>query len=182
MFSPAHTVSNTTHRHIACFPNYLIKVLGKSGKYRTVYIGRSTSKALWQYLWARRAKSHEPLFTSKRGTSTSEALTRSGILQLFDKLGHEANVQGVRCSPHTFRHTSALMFLRNGGNVFTIKEILGHTSLAICNRYVAIAQADIGQQQRRFSPTDNLKVTGSIPIRPTFIKSLKPVSSTRQAF
>jgi integrase/recombinase XerD len=43
------------------------------------------------------------------------------------------------------------------GNVFTLKELLGHTSLHISNRYVTLAQADIENQHRQFSPTDRLK-------------------------
>jgi site-specific recombinase XerD len=62
-----------------------------------------------------------------------------------------------RCSPHTFRHTFAISFLRAGGNVFTLKEMLGHTSLAMTNRYVAIAQADISKQHAQFSPVKTFK-------------------------
>jgi len=48
-------------------------------------------------------------------------------------------------------------FLRAGGNVFTLKELLGHTSLTIVNKYVALAQADIENQHRQFSPADRLR-------------------------
>jgi site-specific recombinase XerD len=62
--------------------------------------------------------------------------------------------------PHTFRHTFAVMFLRAGGNTFTLQQLLGHTSLAMTNRYVALAQADIENQHRQFSPADHLKKHG----------------------
>ena len=62
--------------------------------------------------------------------------------------------RGMRCSPHVFRHTFAIEFLRAGGNVFTLKELLGHTSLTISNRYVALADADIERQHRLFSPVE----------------------------
>jgi integrase/recombinase XerD len=50
----------------------------------------------------------------------------------------------------------AIEFLRAGGNVFTLKELLGHTTLSMVNRYVALAQADIENQHRQFSPADRI--------------------------
>ena len=48
------------------------------------------------------------------------------------------------------------MFLRPGGSVFTLKEMLGHTDLTMTNRYVTLAQADIQKQHRQFSPVQAL--------------------------
>jgi site-specific recombinase XerD len=96
------------------------------------------------------------LFLSERGQNAGEPFLRGGILQLIERLGKKAGIQGVRCSPHTFRHTFAIEFLRNGGNLFTLKQILGHTSLQVTNRYVSLAQADIQSQHRQFSPGDRV--------------------------
>jgi site-specific recombinase XerD len=78
-------------------------------------------------------------------------------LQLIERLGKAAKLEAVRCSPHIFPHTFAVEFLRGGGNVFTLKELLGHTSLTRVNRYLALAQADLENQHRQFSPGDRLK-------------------------
>jgi integrase/recombinase XerC len=131
-------------------------VLGKGNKHRALYFGRRTAKALWQYLRESPREGDEPLFVSDRGTLAGEALTRSGLAQLVRRVGRTAKLRAKRCSPHTFRHTFAIQFLRAGGNVFSLKEILGHTTLAMVNRYVAIAEADIEHQQRLFSPGDRL--------------------------
>jgi site-specific recombinase XerD len=74
-----------------------------------------------------------------------------------DRLGRVAGLQACRCTTHTFRHTFSVEFLRAGGNVFTLKELLGHTTLAMVNHYVALAQADIENQHRQFSPADRLR-------------------------
>jgi integrase/recombinase XerD len=87
-------------------------------------------------------------------------LTRRGLYQLVKRLGKRAGLQSARCSPHTFRHTFVAQFLREGGSTFTLKEMLGHTSLHMTNRYVALAQADIQNQHRQFSPGDRLKRVG----------------------
>ncbi|MDE2125283.1 MAG: tyrosine-type recombinase/integrase [Armatimonadetes bacterium] len=128
-------------------------VVGKGNKRRMVPFGKTAAKSLWNYLKAEPQEPGEPLFMSERG----ERLTRSGLRLLFVRLGRSARLQAARCSPHTFRHTFAVEFLRAGGNVFTLQQILGHTSLTMTNRYVALAQADIENQHRQYSPADRLR-------------------------
>jgi site-specific recombinase XerD len=49
------------------------------------------------------------------------------------------------------------MMLRNGANVFALKAILGHASLYMTNRYLALAESDITAAHRQASPADNLR-------------------------
>jgi integrase/recombinase XerD len=134
-----------------------VNVVGKGNKRRTVYFGRRAARALGQYLREQVWSEEQAVFCSDRGTRAGEALTRSGLQQLIERLGVAAGIQSTRCSPHTFRHTFAVSFLRNGGNVFTLQQMLGHTSLDMTNRYVAFAQADIENQHRQFSPADRIR-------------------------
>ena len=136
---------------------YRCRVLGKGNKYRDVPFSKASRKAVWQYLRDEGRDKEDPLFMSERGTEAGNAMTRSGLQQLIQRLGDSAGISVTRCSPHTFRHTFAVEFLRNGGNTFSLMLILGHTSLHMTNKYVALAQADIQQQHRQFSPADRLE-------------------------
>jgi site-specific recombinase XerD len=133
------------------------RVRGKGGKDRSVMFGRQTARLLWAYLRELELEGDSPVFLADRGEAQNEPLTRNGLLQLFHRLGKSAGIEAVRCSPHTARHYFAIQFLRAGGNVFSLKELLGHTTLAMTNKYVALAQADLEQQHRQFSPGDRLK-------------------------
>lgn len=64
--------------------------------------------------------------------------------------------RGVRCSPHTLRHTGAKRFILAGGDVFSLQKLLGHTTLYMVKRYVELATVDVQAQHERFSPADCL--------------------------
>jgi integrase/recombinase XerC/integrase/recombinase XerD len=135
-------------------------VLGKGGKRRRVYMGIAGRRALWRYLEAERrnAPTEEPLLLSRTGNLQGAGLTVSGVQQLLRNAGKAAGIQGVRCSPHTIRHTFAVNFLRGGGNLFELQQIMGHTDLTVLRRYVALAEADLAQAHRTASPVDRLKL------------------------
>lgn len=67
-----------------------------------------------------------------------------------------AGIEGVRCSPHTLRHTGAKRFILAGGDMFTLQKLLGHTTLYMVRRYVEMASVDVQAQHERFSPADSL--------------------------
>lgn len=141
-----------------------VTVLGKGNKHRRVPFGRVAKRALYQYLAEQRdrrpVEDDSPMFTSDRGrrASGSEPLTRSGLLQMIERIGAAAGVRDTH--PHRWRHTFAVDYLRAGGNVFALQRLLGHTSLSMTNRYVALAQTDLQAQHREFSPADRLRRCG----------------------
>ncbi|MBI3945529.1 MAG: tyrosine-type recombinase/integrase [Armatimonadetes bacterium] len=134
--------------------NRRMRVCGKGSKERFAFFGVQSAKLLSRYLGLRKAQPAEPLFPSER--HPGKALTRNGLLQMVQALGAKAGIVGVRCSPHTFRHTFAVNFLRNGGNAFSLKLLLGHEDLKTTERYLALAQGDLADQHRAFSPMDRL--------------------------
>ncbi len=129
---------------------------GKGGKERVIPIGSLVQKSLWKYINHFRPQPliHQVtrLFLSDDGLP----LTKSGVQQMLRRYGKLAGLAGVRCSPHTFRHTFARNYLLNGGDIFSLQKILGHSSLASVRVYLNLFSSDLKAQHRRFSPVDNL--------------------------
>lgn len=136
------------------FRENICKVLGKGNKYRVVDIGRVARRALWQYLRDEPREPDEPIFLSRTG----KALTRSGLLIVYRKLGRAAGLEVVRCSPHTMRHAFATMMAEGGTNVEVIQKMLGHSSIKTTEIYLSRSRANQKAAHRRSSPANLLKI------------------------
>jgi site-specific recombinase XerD len=139
--------------------NKTLKVFGKGAKERRLPIGKRLLAALWKYELHRpqpATGSIENLFLTQDGWP----LTKNRVETIIKTLGKKAGLQGVRCSPHTFRHTFCIEFLRNGANLFSLQQMTGHSSLEVLRGYVALAESDIKIAHQKFSPVDNLNLKG----------------------
>ncbi len=87
-------------------------------------------------------------------------MTDAAIYQGMRRLGAPLRMTGVRVSPHTCRHTFAITFLRNRGNVFALQKILGHSDLAMVRRYAELAEGDVTAEHALASPLDHLSARG----------------------
>lgn len=114
-----------------------IRVKGKGNKERRVYLAREAQRAIIGWLRHRTDKSGS-LFVSRNGGF----LTPNAVVQLFLDLRKRAKITGVRCSAHTFRHTFAVNFLKAGGSVRYLQEIMGHTSMKPLEVYLRTVNAD----------------------------------------
>lgn len=142
----ADTDINIGELHVKSFSS------GLKSRPRTIPIGVKTRKALWRYLSTRESHSDNLLFVSENG----QPLTTSAVQQLLREIGGHAGIK--KCHPHRFRHTFAIQYLRNGGDVFTLKRILGHSTLKMVERYLSLVNEDLKQAHEHASPVDRWKL------------------------
>lgn len=139
----------------------VLKVMGKGGKERLIPIGKAVQRLLWRYISRFRPELAFPgcdfLFLNADG----RPVTRNRIQKRMALYGERAGLRGVRCSPHTMRHTAAVSFLRNGGDVFSLQRLLGHSTLAMTRHYCELADVDVKRAHTTASPVDNLQLPAS---------------------
>lgn len=121
---------------------------GRKSKARTVFLGSRSKQAVWKYI----AKTQSHPDQSKNLFDLEPASIRITI----NRIGKNAGIS--HCHPHRFRHTMAIFYIRNGGDVFTLQRLLGHRTLAMTLRYVAIAKSDIANKHAYASPVDNWRL------------------------
>lgn len=128
-------------------------VMGKGSKERRVEFGTRTAQAIWKYLASR-----GPLMPTDHFL-----ISRTGRSMDRDELAHRIHAMGLRAGventhPHRFRHTFAVMFLRNGGNSLALQRLLGHSTMEMVRHYVKLSEVDLQQAHRRASPVENLRL------------------------
>jgi integrase/recombinase XerD len=134
----------------------LMTVSRKGHKQRTVRFGAKTRQAILRYLARREEATLDSALWIAYKTDGEERgpLTLRGFQMVFRNLGERAGV--TPCHPHRFRRTFALWCLRDGMHLHSLRLLMGHSSLAVLQRYLALAGEDIERAHRLHSPVDNL--------------------------
>ncbi len=109
-----------------------IKVLGKRNKERFVPILKSVTKTLKEYLELKEKYSigADELFITTKGNKIYETLVYRIINSYFSQVSSK-----VKKSPHILRHSFATHLLNEGADLNSVKELLGHSSLASTQVY-----------------------------------------------
>ncbi|HEY2201572.1 MAG TPA: tyrosine-type recombinase/integrase [Solirubrobacteraceae bacterium] len=144
-----------------------IKVVAKGRKLRTATLTRETVAVLRQWLKERHGQPDDPLFPTRQG----RPLTRYGVGILLAKHTATAasncpSLKTKRVTPHTLRHTNAMLLRAGKIDIATIALWLGHESIKTTYIYQqtdpalkeqAVARiAPLGTKPGRYRPTDAL--------------------------
>lgn len=114
----------------------LVRIIGKGNKERIVDVCMPvTLSALREWTRTRNtsADSNANFFTNRLGKSLSPQNVRSMLRRIVQECGIEKNV-----TPHTFRHTFATLLLEEDVDVYSIQQILGHSSISTTQIYLHV--------------------------------------------
>lgn len=109
-----------------------LRVMGKGGKERTLYLNRACLEALRSYWEVRPAVQHPALFISRQGNR----LSRPAIQSLVKKYIQAAGLDPRQYSTHKLRHTAATLLYKYGQvDIRMLQHILGHVSVSTTEIY-----------------------------------------------
>jgi site-specific recombinase XerD len=123
----------------------------KWGKWRDLGFGKQTQKYVARSVSVGRPvpvlEGDRHLFLSVDGYP----LTASAVQQVCRRLSKRL---GFRVHPHRVRHTFAVGMLRNGTDIRTLRQLMGHASVQILMRYLTLANDEAMETHRVNSPAD----------------------------
>jgi site-specific recombinase XerD len=125
-------------------------VNGKGRKQREVGLGSRARRLVHRYVHTHRRtfivnKEEAGVFIGRGGQPlTPEGLDRL-LYRLRDRAGRE-QFAGVRVSAHTFRHTYATRYLEQGGDIYHLSRLMGHTSVVVTEGYLKAVEAKVARR------------------------------------
>ncbi len=131
------------------------RVQGKGGKYRIVFLSDDACDALAAYLGARKDE-FKPVFINhgrgKKGevpTDETKRITTTMVQYLVRNYGRKAGlVKAV--TPHKLRHSFATELLRNGADIRSVQEMLGHASITTTQIYTHLTNRRLKEVHEKF--------------------------------
>ncbi|MDP6222604.1 MAG: tyrosine recombinase XerC, partial [Candidatus Micropelagos thuwalensis] len=129
--------------------NISIRITGKGKKQRDAPILPLIENAIQQYIQAAPFdfKDDDPLFRGVRGGRFSARQVQMIVEKCRRSMGLPDTV-----TPHAFRHSFATHLLAAGGDLRTIQELLGHTSLSSTQIYTEIEDTELGRIYKNAHP------------------------------
>ena len=147
-------VTNITLNNLNLEDGYM-RITGKGDKERIVPIGKFVRMELMHYIEKVRPQvyrgDNNNLFLAQDG----RPMTTNTVKMVFSKLARNSGVH--RLHAHLCRHTFAVNYLLNGGDIFSLREILGHTTLEMVNHYLHFTSSQITAQHHKYSPMDRIQ-------------------------
>ncbi len=130
--------------------NRLIRVLGKGNKERVIPMSESLQDALRHYISEKSKEgfgAEKRLLVNKKGAPLSISYIYSTVKKYLTQ-----TTTLKKKSPHVLRHTFATHLLNNGASIQSIKELLGHKSLAATQIYTHINIAKLKEIHKQNHP------------------------------
>jgi integrase/recombinase XerC len=133
--------------------NVSVRITGKGKKQRDTPILPLIENAIQQYIKAAPFdfKDDDPLFRGLKGGRFSARQVQMIVAKCRRLMGLPDEV-----TPHAFRHSFATHLLAAGGDLRTIQELLGHSSLSSTQIYTEIEDTELGRIYKNAHPRSKL--------------------------
>jgi len=132
---------------------YVSSQIAKNRKRRDIPLSREVAKRLRLLIEETRqyfGNDVQYLFMTAYGEDFSADTFRRRLNRLKRRLDIP------RLSPHMFRHTFARNYVLNGGDIFTLQQILDHADIKTTRKYVQMDDEHVRSQHNKFSPVRRL--------------------------
>ena len=120
-----------------------LRVLGKGGKERILYLNDACQQALENWLTERDTLTlvdQNALFVTLQNR---RRISTAAVHKLVKKHLTAAGLDSTQYSSHKLRHTAATLMLQNGVDVRTLQEVLGHDHLNTTQIYTHVDNEDL---------------------------------------
>ena len=126
-----------------------LRVEGKGGKFRDVPILKIVKQTIDSYLSLipKEFENDEYLFVGRRGGKLSPRIIQRLIKNLRIKLNLPEHT-----TPHSLRHAFATQLLSGGGDLRSIQDLLGHSSLSTTQRYTSVEVSGLIEVHKNTHP------------------------------
>ena len=121
------------------------KVVAKTRRERLLYLSPQTVKAITAFIHVKPREWNNWLFPNYEGNQ----LTTTYLDKDFAKA---SNACGIKITPYQLRHSFATLYLKIGGDLFTLQKQMGHSDLRMTKRYTEIDNDFLQSQHSSFSP------------------------------
>lgn len=122
----------------------------KNRKAQIIPMSATLSNVLKEYLSYRKGQDEDYVFCNAYGG-------KGDIRTYQESLAKYNRKHGVaKTSAHLFRHTFAKKWILNGGDIFRLQKILGHSDLTIVREYVNMFNSDLAIGFNSFNPLDSI--------------------------
>ena len=149
------TAVNLQISHLDFENNLIFMGKTKNGRQQLIPMSKTLSEILQEYLAYREGSEKDYVFCDAHGRQ----LTRDGVTTIMSKFHKSCGVE--KTSIHAYRHTFAKKWILNGGDIFRLQKILGHSSMEMVKNYVEMFSNDLQQDFDNFSPLDNMNCVKS---------------------
>jgi integrase/recombinase XerD len=142
----SRTVRNIKIGDLDLNDGYVVLREVKNKKQRIIPIAKSLIVILQEYLTFLNQDKDQYLFCSIYG----EKLTAEGISSAIPSYNQKRGVD--KTSIHLYRHTFAKRWIKNGGDIFRLQKILGHSNMEMVRKYVNMYGEDLKENFEEFNP------------------------------